>query len=582
FHLIEQGGVRIYYQNEDGEVVLKDVRDSGEYFGAVSLIRESNTASFNVETVEDTFCYLIPRETFLELIHTVPEAARYYLRSMTDKLVASAYAEFRERQGGARSEGALRLIIVPVGDIIKGPPEVISLNDSVKNGAAVMSRLHIGSLLVRNENGELVGIITDKDLRTKVVAPGLTYTTPVAQIMTSPLISVPSHMSCFDALCTMMTDHIHHLAVTREDEVIGLVTAHDVMVLQGTSPLYLFREINAQQRVEGLYSLSRKVPQIIRSLVEEGAKAANIARMITLLNDHILERILSLLVKELGAPPVAFTWLCMGSEGRKEQTFKTDQDNALMYQPGADDQENRKAQQYFTTLAQRAMVHLTNCGFPPCPGDIMASNPKWRQPIAVWRSYFDNWILRPDPLEVRHATIFFDFRCGYGDKTAAIDLRDHLSRAARADELFLYHLAVDCLESRAPLSFFRNFIVEKNGEHKNRLDIKKQGLVPFVDFARVMALKYGIGATNTLDRLRLLADGNHITTNLYAEASEAYEFLMHIRLIHQLDMLGEGKEPDNHLDPGSLIDIEKQTLKEAFSIIHHLQDFLRSEFHLEQ
>ncbi|MDH5298463.1 MAG: cyclic nucleotide-binding domain-containing protein, partial [Desulfobulbaceae bacterium] len=312
FYLIQKGGVRIFLTDEDGEATLKDFRGEGEYFGAVPLLHGTAQANLNVETVEDTFCYLFPKEAFLHLMHTNPRVAQYYLRTMTEKLITSAYTELRQHKVTPRTESALRLVSVPVAEIVKGPPQMVDEATPVQEAAATMSNLHIGSLLVRDRTGAVAGIVTDKDLRTKVVARGLDFSTPVGQIMASPVQSVAGHVVCFDALLTMMSGRIHHLAVTRQEEVIGVVTTHDIMVVQGTSPLYLFREILAQQRIEGLYELSPKVPLIIRSLVEEGAKANNIARMITLLNDHILDRLLAMLVEELGPPPLPFCWLYMG------------------------------------------------------------------------------------------------------------------------------------------------------------------------------------------------------------------------------------------------------------------------------
>jgi CBS domain-containing protein len=400
--------------------------------------------------------------------------------------------------------------------------------------------------------------------------------------MSAPVQTVPAHVVCFDALLTMMARNIHHLAVESQGEITGILTTHDIMVLQGTSPLYLFREILAQRKIEGLYPLAAKIPQVVRTLVEEGAKANNIARMITVLNDHVLERLITLLVKELGPPPLPFCWMLLGSEGRKEQTFKTDQDNALIFQEPENEEQAAAANSYFTSLGERAIAHLQGCGFPPCPGDIMASNPRWRMPVSGWQHSFENWIYRPDPQEIRNATIFFDFRAGPGEATLVDRLRAHLSPLARDQEIFLRYLAKDCLESRPPISFLRNFLVEKDGEHRNLLDLKKRGLVPFVDFARVMALRCGIQASNTVDRLRLLRDGNHIPAALGAEAMEAYEFIMHLRLLHQMHLLEGGEMPDNFINPGDLTDLEKKTLKEAFGVVRSLQSFLRQEFRIEQ
>ncbi len=579
FYMIQKGGVKSYLKDDEGEVTLKDFRGEGEYFGALPLIQETN-ANLNIETVEDTFCFIFTKKAFLGLLQTYPRVTHYFLRSMSEKLVRTAYAELRQHKVTVRSESALYLFSAQVGDIIKGTLRTITENDSVQNAAILMARFHIGSLLVKGTNGTISGIVTDKDLRTKVVAAGLAYQTPVREIMVSPVMSIESHAVCFDALIRMMKQRIHHLAIEKQGEIRGVITTHDIMVLQGTSPLYLFREILAQRRIEGLYKLSKNVPMVIRTLIEEGAKANNITRMITVLNDHILDRMLTLLIEELGQPPVKFCWMLMGSEGRREQTFKTDQDNAIIYEEPNNPEQLPEVEEYFKTLGEKAIEHLVGCGYPRCLGNIMASNPQWRLSEKGWHQAFDKWMQTPDPKEVMHSTIFFDFRGGFGNSELVRTLRNHLTETAPKHEIFLLHLGRHCLSTRPPLSFFKTFIVEKNGEHKNTLDLKKSGLTPFVDFARIMSLKYGVRETNTLGRLQLLAEENHISQDLYSETIEAYEFLMQLRLVHQLDMMDQNKSPDNHINPADLSDIEKQPLKESFEVIRRLQSVLSQEFRL--
>jgi len=576
-YLIQKGGVKIYLKNETGEVSLKDFRGEGSYIGALPII-QGTKANLNVETVEDTFCFLLPKDTFLQLIQTNPQVANYYLKSMSDKLIRTAYAELRHNKVMPRSEGALYLFSVQVGDILKKQPETISPNETVQEAAIRMAKLHIGSLLVTDEKGEVIGIVTDKDLRTKVVAAGLPYETPVSTIMASPIQAIQAHEICFNALIAMMSQRIHHLVVKREKELAGVITAHDIMVLQGSSPLYLFREIMAQTKIQGLYPLANQMPSVIRNLIEEGAKANNITRMITILNDHLLDRLLTLLQEEMGPAPLPFCWLSMGSEGRKEQTFHTDQDNALLYEDPKDTEQAKTAHEYFTEFSRKAIEHLVACGYPPCPGNIMASNSKWRCNLQTWKDYFARWVSEPNPEEVLNATIFFDFRPTYGNIELGRALRNFLTEQCRKNTAFLYFLAQDCVSSPPPLSFFRNFIVEKDGEHKNQLDIKKRGIAPFVDFTRLMSLKNGIKETNTLARMQLLHEGGHLSRELYTEMRDAYEFLMQLRLVHQLQLLEQGRTPDNYIDPASLSELEKQTLKEAFGVIGRMHGVLKNLF----
>lgn len=576
-YIIQKGGVRSFLQDEQGETTLKDYRGEGEHFGALAIIQDTK-ANLNIETVEDTFCFLFPKEAIRRLLESEPKAANYFLHSLSTKLVNTAYKELRHHKVSARSDNAFYLFTTQVGDI-KTTPKKIMATHTVQEAAAEMARLGIGSLLVE-ENDEIIGIVTDKDLRTKVVAQGMDYRTPVRDIMAAPVQTVPGNAFCFDVLITMMKKRIHHLAVESRGVINGIVTTHDLMVVQGTSPLYLFKEISGLRSIADLYPMAAKIPMVVRSLIEDGAKGGNITRMITILNDHIVEKLLSLLLEKHGEPPVPFCWMLMGSEGRQEQTFLTDQDNALLYEASDDPALQARAAQYFSAFSEEAIDHLEKCGFPRCPGNIMASNPELRQDHLSWQRTFDRWIRVPNPKEVLQSTIFFDFRAGFGDKRRAEALRDHLAEVIPKNELFLYHLANDCLSVRPPLSFFRNFIVEKDGKHKNSLNLKYNGLTPFVDFARVMALKNGIKESNTLGRFQLLKQQQLLSPELYAEIVDAYEFIMQLRLIHQLHQTENKETPDNYINPARLSDLEKQTLKEAFEVIRRMQAYIKQEFRL--
>ena len=577
-YIIQRGGVKGFITDDEGHVTLKDYRGEGSVVGALGIIR-GTMANLDVETVEDTFCYLLPREVFLDLINKQPGFAQYYLKSFSDKVVATAYSELRRHKWTRRGEEDLYLFSIRAGELIKTLRKV-DADVTIQEAASEMAINRVGSLLISKpgDPDDIIGIITDKDLRSKVLAQGMDYMTPVSKIMSSPVQTVLSQAVCFDVLLRMMSTGIHHLAVERSGKIIGVITSHDIMLQQGHSPYYLFKEIISQRSFQGLYPLAQKIPETIRGLIKEGGKAGNITRMIAVLNDHILEKILDLLHEKMGPPPVKYCWLLMGSEGRREQTFRTDQDNAIIYDDPEGEEQKKESEKYFSEFARRAIDHLVNCGYPLCPGDIMARNPKWCQPYSVWCKYFENWISTPDPQELLNVMIFFDFRSGYGEAALAQNLRDHLNALTRRQEIYLMHLAKDCMANRVPLSFFKSFMVEKNGEHKNELDIKRQGLVPFVNFARVMALKHGVSETNTLARLNVLKEDRYISKNLWSAASEGYELQMQMRLVHQLYQIENGLIPDNYINPTNLTELEKRMLKDAFSIIERLQGNLKTLF----
>ncbi len=573
-YLIQKGAVKIYRMNVDGTSTLVDYRGEGSSFGALALIGGAR-ATLTVEAVEDTFCFLISKESFLETLQKDPVFSQHFFRGLSEGIVGKAYSELRRIKVGMRADEAFHLFSRRIRDVIKKAPQFIGGAETIRNAAKKMTELEIGSLLVTNSTGDVIGIFTDKDLRARVVAEGLSATTQVETVMSSPVLKVSAHDLCFEALLEMMNRQVHYLAVEWDGEMVGVVTDRDIMVVPGDSPLDLLRQIAAQRSLESLYELSAKAPLVVRTLIEEGAKASHITRVITVVNDHILERLLDLMQEEMGPAPVPFCWMVTGSEGRKEQTFRTDQDNAIMYEDPGDEWETIKAAKlYFRRLGNKAIEHLVACGYPLCKGRMMASNSKWRKPYSVWVGYFDNWMSTTEPMETLNAKIFFDFRPAYGSPEIAGRLRDHLTEKAQRSRFVIRHLARDFIEAQTPLSFFRNFMVEKDGEHKNRLDLKLRGLVPFVDFARMMALRYGVKETNTLERLQMLATLGHVPQEMIRETVEAYEFIMQVRLAHQLKMIEAGTAPHNFVDPAQLSDLERMTLKASFDVINRLQTFV--------
>jgi CBS domain-containing protein len=574
-YLVQKGAIRLFIEEEG---VLVDIRTDGASIGALSLFN-GEKAALDAETVEDTFIIKIPRDRFFEAVHLNPAIPRFYLKSFADTFLSKAFEEMRCKPVPQHEDHSLHLFSNPVGSLISREPVSVPFGLSIQAAAREMIRHNTGSLLFREPSGEICGIVTDTDLR-KAMALGLDLQAPAETIMSTPVETIDASAVCFDALLAMLSRNIHHLVVKSQSRLQGVISSHDIMLLQGRSPVSVFREIASRTTIAGLYPLHDSITPVVRTLVQQGAKAGNITRMIAILNDQIITRLLELMLRELGPPPVKFCLLLMGSEGRREQTFATDQDNALITENCDADFLERAAETYFSAFTERMVGHLINCGFPRCPGDMMASNPQWRGSLDTWKGRVRSWIETPEPERVLASSVFFDFRGIFGHKELAENLRQHVTAACTGQDLFLRHLAADCLNAKPPLTFFKNFMVEKNGEHRNTLDIKARGLLPFMDFARVMALNYGVRETGTLGRLDQLHQAGHLSRDLYHEAREAFEFLLHARLMHQLEQMEQGEQPYNRLDPGTLSTLEKRTLREAFGVIGSLHGVLREVFRL--
>ncbi len=574
--IIKKGGVKISVKSEDGEDVTIDYRGEGDNFGFLSVIggdRQKTT----VVAVEDTICYSLGREKVLKLLEANPDLTEYFLKSHFAKYIHRTY---REMQGKSLFYGSSDhlLFTTQIGDIAVRDVVTVNEKTTIQEAAGTMAANRISSLIIVDDKNLPVGIITDRDLRIKVIAKGRDITESVRNIMSLPLIRVDAKDYCFEAVLKMIKHNIHHILVIKEGNLKGVITNHDLMLLQGSSPLSFAKDIESQQTIDSLVNVSGKINRVIGLLLKEGAKASNIAKIIAELNDRLSKKILEIAEKKFGKPPVPYCWIVFGSEGRKEQTFKTDQDNALIYADVPDEVNTEGVQKYFSDFSVFVRDSLVRCGFPLCPADYMASNPQWRQPLKVWKGYFHKWISTPTPEALLKSLIFFDFRPLYGDFSLAEQLRNYLLRILKDQNIFLALMAGAITASKPPLGFFNRFIVEKSGEHKNELNLKIRGIGPIVDIVRFFSLESGIAETSTLERIKALQESHPVVETMGEELEQAFEFINLLRIHHQVDQIEKGINPDNFINPENMSNLEKKSLKEAFHTISKAQDIIIDQY----
>lgn len=569
--IIKKGSVKVFVRTKDNEEVLIDYRGEGDSFGFLSLVSGDRSRA-NVVAAEDTLCYLIEKDVILALLEKNPSLTEFFLKSFLNKYIDKTYKEMRGRSllyGG----GDKLLFTTTVKELIAREPVTASHEISIKEAAEIMSRNRISSLVLMDGNAP-VGIITDRDLRDKVVAKGKDINEPVSSIMSVSLVKIDSKEYCFEALLRMVRYNIHHLIVVEDGALKGIITNHDLMMLQGVSPISIAKEIETQQAIDGLIPVSKKINQVIGLLLRDGAKATGITRIITELNDRLQRKILELAEKRFGRPPLPYCWIVFGSEGRREQTFKTDQDNAIIYADPASPEEEKKARDYFTVFADFVKKGLIECGYNACPAGYMASNPQWCQPLKTWKRYFTNWISEPVSESVLKSLIFFDFRGLHGDLNLADELRSHLNTLLEGNKVFLGYMANAIIKNRPPIGFLKAFVVEKSGEHKDELNLKVKGIAPLVDIVRLFSLEKTLKETSTIDRINILKTKHSIVKDHADELMHAFEFMMLLRIHHQFEQMESGKSPDNFINPNKLSNLERRTLKEAFHLISKLQDTL--------
>jgi CBS domain-containing protein len=382
----------------------------------------------------------------------------------------------------------------------------------------------------------------------------------------------------FEALMTMMQKNIKHLAVTdNDDKVTGVITNRDLLRAQGQSPLFIIREIIQARFINQIVQVRQQVPQLIETLINTGSKARNVTNLLTTVSDTILEKIIGFALDEFGPPPVNFVFMILGSEGRMEQTLKTDQDNAIIFEDVPSD-SLKKVNQYFLKFSERVCNWLDEAGYALCKGGIMAKNANWCQPLSTWKSYFKRWIHTAEPEALLQASIFFDFRAGYGDEELIADLRQYLFRELAGWPGFFRHMAENAMYFTPPIGFFRNFVVESEGEHRDAFDIKA-AMQPIVDYARIYALNHQIDETNTHERLNQLLAIKKISPEEHNELETAYSYMMQQRLVRQVKaMVEENIAPNNYINPKKLSRIEQTMLKEIFKRVEKFQGKLQFDF----
>lgn len=566
-YVVRKGSVDLLREH-DGNAQIFDTLGPGEAFGHPSLVR-GQPPIVTVRAHGETLALLIPGAEFQRLRAEHPPFADFFAAAALDRLDHALKSR--------HAEAMPSLFRLQMGDLLRRPAVAVRPEMTVRAAAAHMREHGVSCLIVDTPPYDLLdensGILTDRDLRNRVLAAGLPDSTPVSAVMTAPTISVPADSMIFEGLLLMLEHHIHHLPVTRGGLVVGLVTDRDILRRQSHSPLFLPRQLDRAHTLEELRSYSDQVFATVADLLDQGARFSDLGRVVAVAHDALIKRLLRDAEAELGPPPAPYAWLVLGSEGRFEQTLRTDQDNALIY---ADDAPPA-AEPYFRALAELTVERLVACGFPRCPGEIMASNPRWRQPLAVWQGYFASWVDAPDEENLLRTAIFFDFRQIYGELRAEAALRP-IVRRAWANRLFLARLARAALRTPAPLSFFRGITLERRGDQRDLLDLKLRGTAMVVDLARLFALEAGVSETGTVARLRASWPEASLGEEEAEALIQAFELLSLLRIRHQRGQIDEGVAPTNYISVSRLSPRERRELKESLQVVARIQRALAAEY----
>ncbi|WP_322891151.1 MULTISPECIES: DUF294 nucleotidyltransferase-like domain-containing protein [unclassified Yoonia] len=546
-YVILDGEVEI--TTEAGEIVSH--LGSRNSFGERGLMRDGKTGT-NARALSDGELLLLPADAFHDLIAANAGAHRFFTRGRT-----------REAADATRPA---TLTETRVDQLMASNPVTCGTADTITQAAKLMRQHRISCLPVMQDN-RLAGIVTLHDINNRVVAEGLDTALPVSRIMTADPDTLPPSAIGSDVLHMMMERRFGHVPVVDQGKLVGIVTQTNLTRFQATNSASLVRDVVRATTPEGMAAVTARIPQLLVQLVGAGNRHETVTRLITDIADAVTRRLLAQAEEKLGPPPVPYLWLACGSQGRQEQTGISDQDNCLML----DDRVTDADMPYFAELAKFVSDGLDQAGYFYCPGDMMATNPRWCQPMRVWRSYFRRWIDSPSTEAQMLASVMFDLRPIGGTKSLFEDLHQETMELAARNSIFVAHMVSNSLKHTPPLGLLRGFATVRSGEHKNHIDMKMNGVIPVVDLGRIYALRGQLDSVNTRARIASAHGSGQISQAGGRDLLDAYDLIAQTRLDHQATLIRAGAKPDNFMQPNVLSEFERSHLRDAFVVVRTMQ-----------
>jgi CBS domain-containing protein len=550
----------------------------GQTYGGGCLLTNQGVATYTVRAPEDVFLYVIPRGRFLEACAVHGELHDFFTESLGPRMLERVGVRLRQKWLMSAADGDAVGFGRTVGEICDRDLAWCSSDEAIRDVARRMAARRCHTVLVRDVERGLVGVVSDRDLLERALATGADPLRPVGEVTTATDASVHEGVRVADAIEVLVRSGLRSIPVTGpDDRIVGLLNDEDLLVAHGTSPVDYLRDLAQTRLRKDLGHKRARLPRLVRALMLEGARVDGLTWLVSAASDTILRRLLDLAVAELGPPPAPFAFLALGSEGRREQTLVTDQDNALLYAdppPG-----DTATPEYFTRLGERVCTWLNEVGVEYCEANVMASNAPWCQPLSVWKGYFERWVGMPEPEAVLNCSIFFDFREIYGDAGLSLALRDHVVELlASRPGTFFHLLAQSVVEKDLPVGLFGRIAVETRGQREDVFDIK-QPVARICELARLHALWHGVRQTSTLERIQALSQEGHLDARTCLDLKHAYSFLMQLRLARQVATLGNGgRAADNLVGMGEISSLERRFLEDSFGLVGRVQASARRKF----
>ncbi|MGD2119623.1 MAG: putative nucleotidyltransferase substrate binding domain-containing protein, partial [Chromatiales bacterium] len=559
-YIVRSGAIEI---RDNDNTLINKLAENDYYSDCLVLDRDQ----YHGKTLEDTLLYQLTCRQLARLRKTSKKFDQHFSDSLSKRLKQAASRLSQPVDSG------MAHMAVEVKQLINHSPLLMPADSTIQAVAQQMTQRQVSSALLTS-NDQLAGMITDRDLRRRCVATGLDVQTPVSQIMTTELHTIEDSTLALHALMTMTRMNVHHLPVVHGKDIIGMLSATDITQHSSSNPAFIMSDIHKAQSLDDLVVASKRLPDLQVQLNNANASSVHIGDMISRITDAITVRLIEMAEAELGPAPLPYVWVAGGSQARREQTSHSDQDNALII----DDALRPEHEDWFMQLARRVNDGLNACGFVYCPGDAMASNPQWRQPVKTWKKYFDEWIDKPEPMALMLSSIFFDLRPVYGKRSLFEQVQQHSLAKTKKAGIFIAYMAANALTHRPPLGFFRRFVLIHGGEHKETFDIKHRGITPITDIARLLALSEGLSEINTTKRLRAASQTKALSEEMAENLEDALAFIAELRICHQAQQIRKGVPADNYLSPNKMSELDRKHLKDAFSVIQSMQELLEHRY----
>ncbi len=573
FYIIKQGvihGEQDVVRAQDDAAWLE--LHEGECFPLGALLSKRGVTS-TYRVGRDAFCYELAVADFHELLRLSAAFHDFCTRRIANLLEQSKQVLQAQY---AKSSSDQQSMSSTLESLVRREPVSCTPDTPLRQVLETMHKLTIGSMVAVDANKKPVGIFTLHDVLNRVALTGLNLDTPFHQVMSPNPRTLPPHALAHDAALVMAKHGFRHILVEENGQLKGLISEKDLFSLQRVSLRQISGAIRNAEQLETLQHAAKNIRQLAHNMLAQGVAAEQLTQIISTLNDLLTTRIIEL---ELRVSPdvkgIEFCWLALGSEGRLEQTLNTDQDNGIVFTTPPDSVAEA-VRQALLPFAKRMNLALAECGFPLCTGEVMASNPKWCLSLQEWQATFAKWIDQGDPMALLYASIFFDFRPLFGADHLAFELREWLSATARKNSRFLHQMAVNALRNRPPSGSVWDFFSGKG----QTLDLKLNGITPFVDAARIFSLAVGVKHTNTLQRLKEIAEPLRVNGQDAEAWGEAFLFIQLLRLRLHHDQAERQEELSNKVDPDSFNNLDKRILKEAFRQARKLQTKLTLDYQI--